>query len=150
MRAGGIFTGVPPLSLQIVWLFVLAIPIACIAWTATHEEVFREPREFCSDQSERNPRFAVRKFFFIFTCEYCFSHYVTIFILLLTRYKLLFNDWRGYLIGGFALVWIANQYMSLYAHLRLDIRKERVEIKHVEQKVKEAEPEDSRQSSRAA
>jgi hypothetical protein len=138
------------LSLQIVWLFVLALPIACIAWTITHEEVFREPREYCVEQSENNPHFGSRKFFFVFTCEYCFSHYVTIFFLAITRYKLLFDDWRGYLIGGFALVWVANQYMSLYAHLRLDIRKERVEIKHVEQKVKQAQPETTQQPPRAA
>jgi hypothetical protein len=129
------------LAIQIIWLFVLAIPIASIAWTITHEEVFKEPRDYCVRQSESNSRLFWRKFFFLFTCEYCFSHYVTAFFLWLTRYKLLFNDWRGYLIGGFALVWVANQYMSLYAHLRLDIRKERVEIKGVEQKVKEKEQE---------
>jgi hypothetical protein len=128
-----------PLALQIIWLFVLAIPIACIAWTATHEEIFQEPRTYCVRQSQSNSRYLLRKLFFIFTCEYCFSHYVTIFFLWLTRYKLLFDDWRGYLIGGFALVWVANQYMSLYGHLRLDIRKERVEIKHVEQKVEQHE-----------
>lgn len=125
------------MTLQIIWLFLLAIPIAAIAWTVTHEEVFREPREYCVRQSENNSRLLCRKFFFLFTCEYCFSHYVTAFFLIITRYKLLYQDWRGYLIGGFALVWIANQYMSLYAHIRLDIHKERVEIKHVEQKVEE-------------
>jgi hypothetical protein len=64
---------------------------------------------------------------------------VTIFILLITRYKLLYKDWRGYLVSGFALVWIANQYMSIYAHLRLDIRKDRVEIKHVEKQLEKVE-----------
>jgi hypothetical protein len=127
------------LAIQIIWLFVLAVPIAAVAWTVTHEEIFREPREYCVQQSESNSRLLGRKFFFIFTCEYCFSHYVTIFFLWLTRYKLLFDDWRGYLIGGFALVWVANQYMSLYGHLRLDIHKERVQIKEVEQVVKEKE-----------
>jgi hypothetical protein len=34
------------LGIQIVWLFVLAIPVASISWTVTHEEVFREAREF--------------------------------------------------------------------------------------------------------
>ena len=126
-----------PLTLQIIRLFLLAIPIACVAWTVTHEEVFREPREYCVRQSEQNGNLLCRKFFFLFTCEYCFSHYVAILFLAMTRYKLLYQDWRGYVIGGFALVWIANQYMSLYAHIRLDIRKERVEIKHVEQKVEE-------------
>ena len=120
---------------QLIWLFVLAIPIASIAWTITHEDIFREPREYCLRQSKLRPRPFARKFFFLFTCEYCFSHYVTACFLILTRYKLLFDDWRGYLIGGFALVWVANQYMSIYAHLRLDIRKDRVEIKQVEKEV---------------
>ena len=124
-----------PLGIQIIWLFVLALPIAAIAWTVTHEEVFEEPRGYCVRQSRSHRLWAGRKFFFIFSCEYCFSHYVTLLFLWLTPYKLLFDDWRGYLIGGFALVWVANQYMSLYGHLRLDIRKERVEIKEVEQKV---------------
>lgn len=62
---------------------------------------------------------------------------MTVVFLWLTHYKLLLDDWRGYLIAGFSLVWIANQYMSLYVRLRLDIRKERVEIQHVEQKVEE-------------
>lgn len=138
------------LSLQVIWLFLLAIPVASIAWTVTHEEVFREPREYCVAQSENNRHLLCRKFFFLFTCEYCFSHYVTVFFLVLTRYKLLFDDWRGYLIGGFALVWVANQYMSVYSRLRLDIRKERVEIKHVEQKVKQTEPEGEAEKPRAA
>jgi hypothetical protein len=121
------------LGLQIIWLFVLAIPIACVAWTVTHEEVFREPREYCSDKSQKCARLYQRKFFYIFTCEYCFSHYVTAFFLVVTGYKLLYQDWRGYLISGFALVWVANQYMSLFGRLRLDIKRERVEIEQVEE-----------------
>jgi hypothetical protein len=130
-----------PLSWQIVALFILSIPIACVAWTITHEEIFREPRDYCLRQSEgsRNPY--RRKFFYLFTCEYCFSHYVAIIFLIITRYKLLYNDWRGYLIGGFALVWVANQYMSLFGRLRLDIKRERVEIKGVEQQVSEPKSE---------
>ncbi|MBA3248605.1 MAG: hypothetical protein H0T63_11055 [Pyrinomonadaceae bacterium] len=115
------------MATQIIYLFVLAIPIACIAWTVTHEEVFREPREFCVEQSQRCRRLVQRKFFYLFTCEYCFSHYVTLFFLIITRYKLLFPDWRGYLVGGFALVWVANQYMSLYNRLRVDIKGEKLE-----------------------
>ncbi len=127
------------LGIQVVWLLLLALPIACIAWTVTHEEVFREFRGYCERQSQTSTRPLRRKLFFILTCEYCFSHYVTIFFLFVTRYKLLFDDWRGYLIGGFTLVWVANQYMSIYGRLRLDIRKERVEIKEVEQQVKAQE-----------
>lgn len=123
------------LTTQIIWLFILAIPIACMAWTVTHEEVFREPREFCTKQSTESKTIAARKFFYLFTCEYCFSHYVTIFMLLLTRYKLLMDNWVGYLIAGFALVWIANLYMSIYAFLRIDIKKERILTKKEEEKL---------------
>lgn len=113
---------------QITELFVLAIPIACIAWTVTHEEVFREPRDYCKRCSENGQSILTRKFFYLFTCEYCFSHYVTILFLFITRFHLLYDDWRGYLVGGFSLVWIANLYMSIYGRLRLDIKRERVEI----------------------
>ena len=91
-----------------------------------------------------------RKFFYLFTCEYCFSHYVTAFFLIVTRYKLLYADWRGYLIAFFALVWIANQYMSVFGRLRLDIHRERIEIKGVENEVKEKIEETSSQVDRAA
>jgi hypothetical protein len=115
------------LTTQIVKLFLLAIPVACAAWTVTHEEVFREPREYCVNRSRNCRRWYERKFFYLFTCEYCFSHYVTAFFLFVTRFKLLFPDWRGYLLSLFALVWIANQYMSIYNRLRLDIKGEKIE-----------------------
>jgi hypothetical protein len=120
---------VPSLISQILWLLILAIPIASIAWTVTHEEIFREPRDFCKDQSESAPAFWRRKFFYLFTCEYCFSHYITAVMLVITRFKLLYPDWRGYLVSLFALVWVANVYMGAFANLRLDIRHERIEIK---------------------
>jgi len=124
------------LAVQVAWLFILAIPIACIAWTVTHEEVFREPREYCLERSKNCRTIGARKFFYLFTCEYCFSHYVTIAFLFFTRYRLLFLDWRGYVIAGFSLVWIANAYMSLYALIKIDIKKERIKTK-VEEKIEE-------------
>jgi hypothetical protein len=78
----------------------------------------------------------MRKFFYLFTCEYCFSHYVTIFILIITRYKLLFDNWIGYLIAGFSIVWIANFYMSIHAFIRIDIKKERIIAKKEEENLK--------------
>lgn len=125
------------LHIQIIWLFVLALPVACIAWTVTHEEVFREPRTYCVTKSQEGKTLATRKFFYLFTCEYCFSHYVTIFMLIVTDFHLLYSDWRGYLVGGFALVWIANIYMSLYALIKVDIKKDRIIAKVEEKKVKE-------------
>ena len=129
----------PTFYTQFLWLFVLAIPIACVSWTVTHEEVFREPREYCVNRSKTDKRLMVRKFFYLFTCEYCFSHYVTIFFLFLTGYKLLMDDWRGYIIAGFSLVWIANVYMSLVGLIKQDISKEKTEIKIMEKNDKESE-----------
>src|SRR5258706_9950172 len=124
---------------QIAWLFILAIPVACLAWTVTHEEVFREPREFCKRCSEGCRNLAARKFFYLFTCEYCFSHYVTVLFLLVTRFRLLLDDWRGYLLSFFATVFVANIYMSLYSRLRVDIRSEQAaaDLKETEKKTRE-------------
>ena len=113
---------------QLAFLFILALPVASIAWTVTHEDIFREPREWCKNRSETCNRLFQRKFFYLFTCEYCFSHYVTVLFLFITRFKLLFTDWRGYLVSGFAMVWVANVYMNIYSRVRLDIKRERVEI----------------------
>jgi hypothetical protein len=99
------------LTQQVAYLFLISIPVACVAWTVTHEEIFREPREYCQKFSKDSRSLLRRKFFYIFTCEYCFSHYVTILFLIITGYKLLYNDWRGWLVAGFSIVWIANIYM---------------------------------------
>jgi hypothetical protein len=47
------------------------------------------------------------------------------------------TNWVGYVIGGFALVWIASVYMSGYAFLRTDLKKERLEANIQEKELKE-------------
>jgi len=125
------------IQMQLIELFVLAIPIACISWTITHEEVFREPREYCINKSKSCSTIFKRKFFYLFTCEYCFSHYVTLLMLFITDYQLLFIGWKGYFIAGFSLVWIANLYMSLFGLIRIDIKKEGMEAKIEEKKLEQ-------------
>ena len=124
------------IQLQIIWLFLLSIPIACVAWTVTHEEIFKEPRAYCVKRSLHGKTMLERKFFYLFTCEYCFSHYVVILFLFFTGYKLLIDDWRGYVIAGFSLVWIANVYMNLFGLIRQDIKMEKTEIEVMEKKEK--------------
>ena len=126
------------MSYQLFTLFILARPVASIAWTITHEDLFRELRTMCVDRSQSCRSLAARKFFYLLTCEYCFSHYVTILVLAITRFQLLFPDWRGYVVAGFALVWIANIYMSAYGRLRLDIQHERVDIAADEKALEES------------
>lgn len=118
-------------------LFILAIPIACISWTVTHEEVFREPREYCVKKSRTCKSLLERKFFYLFTCEYCFSHYITLFFLVFTKYQLLFEGWLGYVISGFSLVWIANIYMSLYGWVRTGMKKDKIEAVILEEELEE-------------
>jgi hypothetical protein len=113
---------------QLLTLVILAVPIACISWTVTHEEIVREPREWCARRSAAATHVVPRKFFYILTCEYCFSHYVTIVVLACTRFTMLYDGWRGYVVSAFSLVWVANVYMSLFVRLRLDIKHEGVEI----------------------
>jgi hypothetical protein len=127
------------LQYQIIYLFIMALPIACIVWTVTHEEVFREPRDYCETKSKKCRSLLQRKFFYLFTCEYCFSHYITLFFLIITRYHLLYNNWRGYIVAFFALVWIANIYMSLFGLIRVGMKKEGIEAKIKEVEWKECE-----------
>ena len=114
---------------QLIYLFVLAIPVASIAWTITHEEVIREFRETCHAKSAECRRLYQRKFFYLFTCEYCFSHYVA------------FDFPRNNSVSAFisGLARISNRsllfglgrerlYEFLCGMIRLDLKKERVEI----------------------
>ena len=117
-----------PLPAGLLVLAVLAIPIACIAWTVTHEDILKESRDYCLRRSEEASTLLARKFFYIFTCEYCFSHYVTLFVLAVTQFRLVYDDWRGYVISGFSLVWIANHYMSVFGRIRLGIKSERIDV----------------------
>lgn len=117
---------------QLGWLLFLAIPVACIARTVVYEEIFREPREWCRNKSQACRSLLQRKFFYIFTCEYCFSHWVALAFVAGTGFQLLLPDWRGYVIAFFAVVLVANAYLNLYARLRVDITHEKAKIKAIE------------------
>ena len=87
------------LTTQIVWLLVLAGPVACAAWTVTHEELFAEFHAWCVRQTRQRRGLAARKFFYVFTCEYCFSHYIAAGAVALTGFRLLVDGWTGLLLA---------------------------------------------------
>lgn len=58
-----------------------------------------------------------------------FSHYIAAAFLPFTHFQMLYIGWRGYVVSLFSVVWVANQYMSIYNRLRLDIKHENLEIK---------------------
>ena len=113
-----------PILSQLYWLLILSLVVASISWTVTQEEIFKEPRQWAKRRNQQGSNLIVRKFFYVWTCEYCFSHWVTILVLLVAQFPLLFDDWRGYFISFFILPWIANFWMSLYRSIRVDIKHE--------------------------
>jgi hypothetical protein len=126
---------------QIVGLFILAIPIACVVRTVVFEEAFREPRDWCAHKSKTCQSLLKRKFFYLFICEYCFSHWVTLFFVLLTGYRLMYGGWRGFIIGFFSLVLVANFYLNLYSRIRLEITSEKKTIEAKEKQIEKMDTE---------
>ena len=123
------------MSAQIFWIIILSMIVASIAWTVTQEEIFREWNEYCKEKCETCKPLLQRKFFYVFTCEYCFSHWVTILILILTQFRLLFDDWRGFFLAFFLLPWLANQWMSIYRRLRVGIKHENLRTEEVKDRL---------------
>jgi hypothetical protein len=102
-------------------IFIIAAAVACASWTVANEEVFREVREVCKTQANTHPKWYCRKFFYLFTCQYCFSHYVTAFMLFVTGYRFV-GGFGGLVITFFATIALANVYMTLYGILRQAFR----------------------------
>ncbi|MES2123612.1 MAG: hypothetical protein V4503_02875 [Gemmatimonadota bacterium] len=133
-----------PLLAQFGWLAALTLPVACISWTVTHEALFDEVHAYCARRSRADASWVNRKFFYLLTCEYCFSHYVTIAVLVLSGFRFLLPGWRGFVLALFALVWTSNHSMSLYNRLRLDLREERTEIALKEELLPSSDDTDAR------
>jgi len=50
---------------------------------------------------------------------------------------MLYDNWTGYLISFFSLVWVANCYMSLYGFIRVGMKSEKIEANIKEEQFKE-------------
>jgi hypothetical protein len=57
--------------------------------------------------------------------------------LFITQFHFLLDDWRGYLLAGFSIVWIANIYMGLYAMIRIDLKKGKIITQIAENKIED-------------
>lgn len=100
-------------------LLALSAVVAVVSWTATHEEIFREPREYCAAQANGDCPWWKRKFFYVFTCPFCLSHYVAAALIFVVDYRLIYPGLDGRFVAWYALVAIANVFTSLYRWLRL-------------------------------
>lgn len=108
------------------FLYYAAV-VAVLVHTLTHEEIFKEPRQWlkmCADSQDLNA--CLRKLAYMPTCEFCGSFWITLGLLTLVfQYHLIFADWRGYVVSVFTTMGVANVYMGLFNLLRVDVRKER-------------------------
>ena len=132
---------------DLIKVILHALPVACVAWTLTHEEIFRDLWESCGefakehkeklDYLRRNRKTAVysrrkalkhwlgHKVCFLFTCEFCVSVWVTILLLLVSDFRVQYNGLLGFLVTGFGVVMAANLMMTRYQLWRVEIRKDR-------------------------
>lgn len=104
--------------------FLVAAMVAVYSWAMAKEEVFKEFRDGICKPATKNGQlpFLLRKLCYIPTCEYCFSFWFTVLILLVFQYQVWYDDWRGYLLAH-GLTWaVAVGYMSIYQLIRVDIR----------------------------
>lgn len=108
---------------QLMDALVLAIPVACIVWTITHEEICRDVQDALKAYQKRQPPGSWRRrLAYMPSCPYCLSHYVAAVFIAVFGFKMLSDDWRGYLVSLFAVVLIANTYLSAYHLLRVALR----------------------------
>jgi membrane protein required for beta-lactamase induction len=108
---------------QIAFALILGIPVACITWTVTQEDVFQEFRRYLARYQDRHHEsWWRRKLAYFPTCPYCLSHYVAGLLIAIMQFKMLATDWRGYLVSLFTLVLLGNVYITLYNLLRVALR----------------------------
>lgn len=124
---------------QLIAVVLHSLPVACVAWTMTHEEVFRDWWELAGSKADAAKSkweetrslgwWACHKFCYLFTCEYCFSHWVALGLMLLTGFRILYDGFTGHLLAFFAVVWTANLFMGIHQKFRVQIRKDRADAK---------------------
>lgn len=132
---------------MLFWL--LAAPVAIIVRACTTEEVFRQPREFCATRhrqygeslrgpgganfTQRVSLFVLEKLCYIPTCDYCLSFWVSLIVVWLAEFSLHFDDWRGFALATFVVMGVANVYLAIFSHLRVDLRKQRATADKIEE-----------------
>jgi hypothetical protein len=118
---------------QIGFALLLGMPVASIVWTFTQEEIFRECRDSLKAfQQHHSSSLLCQKLAYMPLCPYCLSHYVAAVFVALLRFRMLADDWRGYVVSLFTLVLIANLYVTLYNLLRVNLRAAKAAADRVE------------------
>jgi len=115
--------------------FVLAIPTACVAWSISETEVFRDVRQSLARWAEsRNAgdchgwqKWVRCKISYLPTCYYCTAHWIGLLFFVCHPFTLLSEGIRGGIIAYFSQVALAIVYLSAFHVLRVQIRKTKAE-----------------------
>ncbi len=108
-------------------LFPYAAVVAVLVRTLTTEAIFQEPRDWL-ERYAADPGHPLlwRKLSYMPTCDFCASFWVSLALVAgLFQYRLVFEDWRGYVVSVFTVMALANVYMAAFSLLRLDLRRDR-------------------------
>lgn len=110
---------------------VLAVPVAVCSWTIAKEEVFAWLRSICKKvlgwgESHGRLGVFVTKPFYMPTCEYCTSFWVTlVYLTQITPLRMVQEGWRGLLIAEFFVMGFAVIYMAVYSRIRVETAKDK-------------------------
>lgn len=108
---------------QFATLCLLALPVACVSWTVTNEEIFKEFRDRLKSICSKSNSLIIKKLCYLPTCHYCFSHYVAGVFTWFADFRFLSDRQDvGYCLSLFSLVLVANVYLTLYNILRVILR----------------------------
>ena len=127
--------------------FYLAAPVAIVVRAFTTEEIGREPRDYCRARHEcyrercsngdagvlrRAADFVLQKVFYVPTCDYCLSFWISLAVVWIAEYTMFFDDWRGVALAVFVVMGVANVYLAIFTQLRVDAKKERAVAEAIE------------------
>jgi hypothetical protein len=121
-------------------IFWIAVAVAMVAWTQAKEEITREVREWFERKSRDGRSALIRKVCYMPTCEFCFSFWVAVLSLIVFRHRVAYDDWRGVILALFAAWGLANLYMTAYSRIRIELRKDLIDIKKEEARIDPGEP----------
>lgn len=98
-------------------ILVLGLIVSSISWNVTQEELFKDFRDWICAWS-KNKSLAHKKCAYLFTCYYCFAHYVALGV------YLMFNEpvYDSHIIGYFCLLVCAHVELTLFNLLRVVLR----------------------------
>lgn len=107
------------------WYGIVAVAFvtACVAWTVTMEEVFREFRDLMGTLRDSGRGLFWQKLAYLPTCYYCFSHWVAaVLVAGLWLFGTSITLAGSYLLGWLGVTFTAQFFLTAFHLLRVFLR----------------------------